>query len=80
LADPEHPSRREQPPGNQSREECEVLEHGVSSVYGRFPMGFNLTGPDLAIPPDTLTGLDDVTRIPDENPGTFSDIFQEWLW
>ncbi|MER5182498.1 aldo/keto reductase [Streptomyces sp. NPDC002896] len=39
----------------------------------------NLASLDIDIPPETAAGLERETRLPDEYPGAFIDIFQGWL-
>ena len=39
----------------------------------------NLGALDVTIPPEILEQLDQASRLPDEYPGTFIDIFQMWL-
>lgn len=39
----------------------------------------NLAAQDVAIPPEIASKLERATRLPDEYPGTFIEIFQGWL-
>jgi aryl-alcohol dehydrogenase-like predicted oxidoreductase len=39
----------------------------------------NLASLDVSIPPEVVDRLEAATRLPDEYPGTFIDIFRGWL-